>query len=579
MAVTSSVRAANGESVESYSGTFNVTEDKTAPTVKDVVYNPSTGLVKVTMSEPVSVDPTVTVDNGAPETLTANDTNTEFTFAPTAEAGKTISVAVNGAIDYNDNDQVSATKSVKIAYEESMVQVSSIKQTSSNEVTVVFDKTLAKDADKAAVASAINTNLTALRGGIAQNVDVAFDADDKTNKTITITFTDGTAPDYGVYPEGKTSVSVTLIFAEESITDIFGNTNAEISKTVTLTKDEQAPKLVNTRLSADKQSLELYFDEDVTVDVATGFSVRKGGVVVNAGSGVAGFDVANADVSATNDKVVVIPYVDGTPAAAEVPAGDYTVYVAKDTLTDEHDNANAAFTSSVVKVTNSSTVSGVSFTGVTPGTSENEYELAFDGKLGDSALLPSSYTLNGASLPAGTDIVFTDTDKDTVYIKLPANSINYDSAAAPLRAVNVKDVDGLKVQPAQYNVAIEDNIKPVLTSASLTSNTLTLTYSENMESTIASTTDLADIIADLEVKGNAITLDDLDGGSATPDVITTVDGKNVTITFTNTTDTDNNWLLVKAASKITVKTINETLFTDANATVQKKDVTVTVVKK
>lgn len=579
LAITSSVRATTGETLSAYTTTFTASEDKTAPTVKDITFNPATNLVKIIMSEPVEIEPTATVNNGAPKTLTGNSINTEFTFENTAEAGSTIQVSVNGAVDYKGNDQTTAySKSVKINYEESMIKIESLTQKSSNEAKLVFDKSIAKPGTAATIATLIETELSVLRGGNAQGFTASFDADDDTYRTVIIKF-DGTGPNYDVYASGQDTASLVFILGEDALTDIFGNTNAEISKTLTISKDKAAPKITSTRLSSDKKALEVVFDENISdEDIDNLVSVRKDGVVVSTAAGTAGFRVTAATI---NKKVLVIPYQSAANAATNVPAGDYTVRFAKDAIKDSHNNKNDALVSQVVKVGSTNADSDVTVLTIADGVGDNEYVVTFDGKVGNSALLASSYSLNGAALPSGTDIVFTDSDKDTVNIKLPNESVNYSSLTAVLRVVNVLDTDGNRVTPDSDTVTVVDNVKPVLSAATLTGNTLTLTYSEDMDSSLTglkALTGIDEIIGDLEIKGNSVALADLDGTA--DDLVLTVDGKNVTITFTNLDSADNNWAIVKAASKITIKTVNgDEVFVDANGTVQKKDVTVTVVKK
>lgn len=406
VSVSTAVRAKVGsDSVAAYSGTFVAAEDTTAPTVTGVSYVPSTNKIKITLSEPADVAPTATVDGGAPETLTANDTATEYTFDNTADAGSTISVSVNGAVDVKGNEMTSAyTKSVTITHVEANLNVVSAVQDSSNTIKVVFDKSLCKDADKAAALAAVDAGLTALRGGILQNFTSAFDADDDTNATVILTFPDGTAPDYDIYPSGKTSTTITLNFGDGTLTDIYGNTNDEIVKTVSMTKDTKAPVISSIRLNSDKNAIEVVFNENITdVNIATGLTVRKDGVVVSAADGAEGFRVTSAGpLEATiSEKVLTIPYLDGTDAAMDVPGGKYTVHFADDTISDAHDNNNDAMVSSVLTVTDSTTTSPITVTGVAD-TATNKYTVSFNGKVGDSAILASSYSLNGAALPSGT---------------------------------------------------------------------------------------------------------------------------------------------------------------------------------
>ena len=533
-----------------FSTTFSVS-DKTAPTVVGAQYNSATDKIDVTMSEPVEVQPTVTVNNGSPRTLTVNGMGTGLSFNNAWTKGTTVTVRVSGAVDYLNNDQVSTfTQSVKIDMDETALGVTSVIQDKSNVIKVVFNKSIS-GADKFDRAVNVEGGVAVFRGGIEYPVDVTEDTNDASNRTYFLTIDAGGGPDYAFYPVGKDSATVNVVFSEDSISDVFGNTNEEMTKNVVMNKDIKGPAIVSAKLAASEKDFVVRFDEDIVDLDLSLVTVRFDGV-----------DITGSFTASLSGKAITLAY------GSDIPNGTYTIRVGKDAIEDTHGNNNTTQTSNVT-VTGSDSV--VTVTGIS-GIGVNEFQVDFSSKVGVSATTPSSYTLNGVALTSTTDIYFTDLNKDTVVIKLDDNSINYSSTAV-LRVLKVYDTDGNKLDASQANVNVSDNIDPSLLSASLSGNVLTLNFDEDMDTSINGTTqDLADLLQDIEIKGQALVLTAGDGTA-----YVSVDGKKVILTISGGTS---NWSTVKAYSTMKVKTLDgSSLLVDKNeGNSLKKDLTVNVSK-
>jgi putative cell wall-binding protein len=558
------VTSTTGEDLGKYNTTLTF-DDTTAPTITSVKYNSGTDKIEVVTSEPVQTAPAITVNGGAPKALdavAATSTRTKFTFANTYTKGTEITVAASGSVDYLGNTQDGTNRTtVKIELVEEPVEIASLTQDSSNTVKVSFNHAIAGSTD-GAKAAVVESALTVIRSGAtftAGNSDfaVTVDPDDSSKRTYIVTFDNTNAPDYDIYGD-KDAVSLSFLFEEDGLTDVFGNTNDEISKSVSITKDLTGPTLVSAKMTSDKSYLELRFNEEITEAtlgaLAANVTVRKDGVDRTV-------DFGSAIVSPTNSKVISIQYT----FAADLPNATYSVRVPADTISDTHGNNNDALTATVSVATADSTV-----TGSAANFALNSYQVTFTGDVSNSALEAANYTLNGIALPEGTDIYF-NADKRHVVITLEDGTVNYvGTNNVPLRVANIVDTDGNKVDAFSDDVTVVDNVDPTMVSATLNGNVLTLTFDEDMA--ISGLTTMSALLADVEIKGGSITLNDSGSVSAN------VDGKKVVILLQPAAGS--NWTTVKAASKITVETkTGSTAIVDSNNSNSiKKDVIVTVQK-
>lgn len=551
--MTKGVVGKTGELADAYTTSLTV-NDQVAPEVTGVTYNPGTNQIEINLNKPVDILPTVRVDNGAPRPVTANNAGTKLTIENTATRGQTVSVSVSGAVDFKGNVQQPYTTNVNLVQNETPIQVSSIKQHKSNVVRVEFDKPIAGSNATNAAAN-VASGLTVLRGGLNQTFTVTRHSGDSTNRTFDVTFNAGTAPNYDIYPTGQDSTTLEFIFANESLTDVFGNTNSTIQRSVALNKDKVGPVVINSRLNAAETAIEIRFDEDIVASTEIGnVTVRKDGIDITV-------DFNAAQVSG---KVLTLTHSSGN----KIPNGTYTVRLPEGAVVDEHSNKNKVLTSNVT--VEGSTAGEITLPGGAVTTSDtNEFTINYGRKMSNTAINLANYTLNGTALPEGTDIYFQNTDREVVVIKLPSKSVNYTSSDANLRIANVTTDTGSKVTSTTRTVTVTDNVPPKLTAASLSGNVLTLEFDENIAVGTFSTT--ADLRNSVEIKGGASTL--TAGGT----VSTSVDGKKAVLVITAGTS---NWDTVRAASTITVKTLSPTtnLFTDIQGNNVEKDIVVNVRK-
>ncbi|QAV25719.1 S-layer protein [Neobacillus thermocopriae] len=574
--VSDAVKATDGKAITAYAGTFTV-KDRTSPTVSSVSYNVITNRIEVTFSEPVTTTPDVVRLNGEPVTGVtfvsgANRTKIEFVKPSSVAAGSTATLYVAGAKDIANNILTPYTGNVTITHDASALQVTSVTQISSNQLKVVFNKSLASNN------TTIDSALTAIIDGTvvaAGDVTAALDTTDTSNKTVIVTITNGTAPNY--FYGSAASKTVTLVFSDNQITDVFGKRLAATTQSITMTKDVTGPKLVSAKVASNGVNIEVTFDETISTTIdTTKIVLRKDGTALSSVT-----SATRKGATGDDAKVLVI-----TPAAADLvsgklPAGTYTVRLEAGAVKDAHTNNNIAgnVSFSVSATATDLTADMITNRQVGSVTTPNVFEVRFtESVTAASALNLANYTLDGNSLPVGTDIYFkgsTGADARTVVIVLPDNSINIGSATTPATAVlavrNVETSSGKTVVPTSGTVLVKDNTPATLQSATLVGNNiLKLTFNENIS---ASFVNIADILDDIQISNGTTTFT---AGNAT--ATASVSGKDLIITVTpGTTD---NWSTVISSPTVTVKTLGtgDGDIKDVNGVTVKGDVSVTLAK-
>lgn len=568
--VSDAVKTTDGKTLAAYAGTFTA-KDQTAPTVKEVVYNTITNQVEVTFAEPVTRVPDVVRLNGEPVSGVAfvagtNQTKVAFTKPSSVAAGSTASIYVAGTTDAASNILSPYNGNLTFTNDASALQVTSVTQISSNKVKVVFNKSLASND------ATIDGALTAIIDGTvvaAGDVTAALDTTDTSKKTVIVTFSGSyTAPNY-FYGSSATSKAVTLTFANDVITDVFGKKLAATTQSITMTKDVAGPQVVSAKIASNGVDIEVTFDEEIAAAGNTANIVlRKDGVAM-------GTAVSAVRKGATGDdaKVLVI-----TPAAADLvsgklPAGTYTVRLEAGAIADAHTNNNAVATTTVSKAATTTDLTAII---ATQTSQRNIFEVTFSEDVTtSSALNLANYTLDGAALPSGTDIYFKNGAANrTVVIALPKGSINIGVVGtgtnARLAVSGVQTSSGKTVVPTSGTVLVEDNTAATLQSATLVgSNVLKLTFNENIS---ASFVNVADILDDIQISNGTITFvaDDATHTAS-------VSGKDLVITINPGTS---NWSTVTSSPTVTVKTLagGDGDIKDVNGVTVKSDVSVTLTK-
>lgn len=568
------VKDAKGTEIES--AAFAVTvSDKVDPTVTSVEYTADGNVVfnfSEYLNQSVALSNVTVRVNGNPVTsgnLSYGSDGKSVEATVSLTKGSTNSVYAAGFKDLANNEMGLFTGSVVATDDNTLPTIQSVTQVGQNTVRFVFSEPLSSSGANQFAAN----DITVLKGtstytngagsteiGVSKNTSV-----DSSGKTydVTIDLAGAGKPNYGIYDAGSTSQSLTLLVAAQSFADVYGNQNSGVySQTITMSKDTAAPKLVSSKVSDDKQTFEFLFDEVIgSTPVSNVTVVNSEGVLQSVNS------VSRKGATGDAAKTLVVDLLSATTA---MNAGTYTITVGAGTVEDELGNEISTFTQTLTVGSGSDTTKP---TASVSTTAKNVFTVTYSEEVTGSALNASSYTLDGAALPSGTSLVFTDSNKDTVRITLPANSINIGSQASGVNGVltvkNVADKAGNVIATANHNVTLKDNTAATLTGARLLGNTLELTFDEKLDSTFT-VSDLSDLLDEVEIKGGSTTLTD----GSTDVVSATVSGSKVTFTITGG---NSNWDTVKAASSITVETDSPTL-TDANGVVVKDDVKVSVSK-
>jgi trimeric autotransporter adhesin len=572
--VSDAVKATDGKALTAYAGTFT-TKDQTSPTVSNVSYNTITNKIEVTFSEPITAVPDVVRLNGEPVTSVGfvsgtNQTKIEFAKPSSVAAGSTATLYVAGAKDAANNTVTPYTGNVTITNDASALQVTSVTQISSNKVKVVFNKSLASDNTTIDGALSVIIDGTLVNTG---DVTAALDTTDTSNKTVIVTFGGSyTTPNY-FYGSSATSKAVTLVFADNVITDVFGKKLAATTQSITMTKDAAGPQLVSAKVASNGTDIEVTFDEEIAATGDTAKIVlRKDGVALNT--------VASATrKGATGDdaKVLVITPATADLVSGKLPAGTYTVRLEAGAIKDAHTNDNAVATATVSKAATTTDLTATIANQTVSGSAvPNVFEVTFSEDVtAASALNLANYTLDGAALPSGTDIYFKNGAANrTVVIVLPNNSINIGSTTTPASAIldvkNVQTSTGKTVVAKSGTVKVKDNTAATLQSATLVGNNiLKLTFNENISASFAN---VADILDDIQISNGTTTFA---AGDATHTV--SVSGKDLVITITPGTS---NWSTVTTSSTVTVKTLGtgDGDIKDVNGVTVKDNVSVTLTK-
>ncbi|CAM3651011.1 hypothetical protein EDM52_02130 [Brevibacillus invocatus] len=563
-------------------------DDTTAPTVKTVEYT-SAGKVVVTFSEPMdtSVTPIFRV-NGAPVTASfVSGSKTQIEASVTLAKGSTATVYVAAAKDVAGNEMGLFNGSVVVPNDTTAPSITSVTQVAQDTVRIVLNEALGTTGALDLVSGDVKVlKGTTVISHVAGTTDIAVTKNttvDPTGKTydVQLDLNGATAGD-GIFAAGSTTQDLTFMIDAGAFGDAYGNTNASLySKTLTLTADSTGPAFVSSAVASNKQTFEITFNK------AIGTTTDKTKIVVTDANGVR-YTVDSA-TRATDTKVLVVDLYSGTTV---IPNGTYTIKLGAGSVVDAYTNANVEATTTVVVGDASdvtapvATIDNVQTTG--PADVPNKFLVSFDEKVTSAtALNKANYKLDGADLPAGTDVYFTDSTQTKVQIDLPANSINIGEVGtgtnANLSVSGVKDEAGNTAAAKSAAVLVEDNTAAVLESAQLIGDTLVLNFNENLLASFATGADIDDILGDFVITGGTATFakadviptdDTADGGAQPATGTVSIDGKKLVI---NIVGNDSNWSTVKAASTLKVKT-DATALKDANKLLVKDAVEVTVSK-
>lgn len=335
-----------------------------------------------------------------------------------------------------------------------------------------------------------------------------------------------------LYTANQTSVNLSVKVSDyRDAVELLGNS---YTGSVTLSRDTTAPSLLSTALNTVKAVngttvISIPFTEDIVVADADKITVTSpDGVEVEATPAV----VYNSPTSSTSTLQLTVN--------SAIKAGSYKVAFEAGAVRDEELNYNSAVNTTAVAA--APTVYET-FNGSVESTEDNIITVDYGVEVTDSALNVANYSLDNASLPAGTTAAFVG-DKTTVELRLPSTFTVVDDAPYKFEiSQSVKTKNGATIvanagatSKTNYttNVTLLDNVAPTLQSARYaldaqgdsTTDNILLTFSEDVSfDTALDESDENDEFS-VVVNGTTIAVTDADIVNGNQILLTTVSGIN-----------------------------------------------------
>ncbi|MED4454486.1 Ig-like domain-containing protein [Metabacillus fastidiosus] len=521
------VKATNGKYVSALNQKISV-DDKVAPVLasaKATVKSTSDKVASVTLTftEEVSSIDLVKIAGGNYSPVIKGNTATisNLELDPT----KAYEVTVVNAKDAAGNTKDVQAGQLNIAVDNAAPSITNVVATGENTVKVTLDKALK---DNSLV-------VTGKIGTFSANVIDSIKVNEENNKEYTVTLKN----DY-LFKSGSSDV-VTLTVEKEKLTDVLGNTNsAEITKTVTVSKDTVAPAVtkVDTTVTNGKvTAFTVNFAEEVkSLDTSKVYVVNSKGEIL------ALSNVATSKVDLEDNKKVVFTLDNA------LKADTYSFDLLEGFVTDKSlaANKNAKYSFSV-NVADAAQPVETAFTIKSAEEADNVITVDFGQKVKatgtGSALNPLAYALNGVVLPSDAKVDFVvdngTVDQTKVKVTLPEGFVKTSDDAAVFRVTGVQSLDNKVSNPFIQTIDVTDNTAPVALSFVATDLTkLTVTYSEavKLATIVEGSNDVSDEIKLYNSKGEAVAIE----GAAIADgklVLTVADATAVTKLTTVTTET------------------------------------------
>lgn len=468
-------------------------KDTTAPTVTGTERVSATQ-VKVKFSEPVTISAgAVTADttnvkvNGSAINAYTGTRVTEIVVDlsdASIAVGKEVKVTLNGVTDAVGNlitPQPTTVTVKKEAVDAVAPTITEVTQTGAKTFSIKFDKVAklaAFTADKAEV-EVSGSEVTAIEKVSDTEYKVTVAANLKGLQKVTV-------------KSGK-------------VTNLDGvATTADLTKTVTFSTDEVAPKATSKLVTKDGvEYIELTFDKDV--NLVGSKEVKISGSYVNnyVTQTVSATEVVAkyADETEENKKVVLLPL---NASGLNVKGAAYDVKI----VNKDNDNgiksvAGVAFEEATAKYTrgedkptaaNTEVVKSVAFKAVSGNNDQIQVEFTFTTGFsldGASATNPANYTVNGAEIESVTLGAASGTTQ-IVTLNLKKNS-NLFTGTRNATVKDVKIAGSTKVMEAKTVITevIKENVRPTLSTVAVTDGKeITLTFSEAIASTDANAFDV-----------------------------------------------------------------------------------------
>ncbi|MCZ0756656.1 Ig-like domain-containing protein [Anoxybacillus sp. J5B_2022] len=513
------LKAANGKEIEAQSVAVKYS-DKVAPTFVSASASGKTATtqIKVTFNEPVDTSVATATIDGTVASVTVGSKPNEviITSGSNLLVGKTYKLSLLNVKDVAGNlvSPNPVTFDVTVASDTTAPTVTSVKAVRDNLIEVTFDKSMDASTISASSIRVLDANLNST--GITQGTVTAKAYTD--NKTFLVPLT--------AVPFNSSGVFTGVISVANTVKDAAGNAINAVTQNITLTKDTTAPQVVSVTykkvtsyngIATTYGAIVVKFNESISASAAASRYV----VVDDQGRSVS-TPIASRQVNPNDNTELVL--VLNAAVASDVKT--YTVVMPNSAVTDLSLGANASASANlavdvssgapVPSDTTAPTVASVSATPATSTTSGTIIVVNFtetgSGLDASTVTNINNYRLDGMPLPAGS---YVTTSGTTVTINIPAGSISKDKTYS-LNINGIKDKAGNTMSPVVQTVTLRDDIKPVLTSATLNTNgTLSLGFSEAVRTVTTGTA------VDFVITANGT---DLVPVGAAPSVVTFVDG-------------------------------------------------------
>ncbi|MGG0153503.1 S-layer homology domain-containing protein [Bacillus mycoides] len=453
--------------------------DEVAPTVSTV--STPDGNVKVVFSEKLSADEVTVVINGKQIKATPVDNTVTLTkdkVQDVVKNGEEFNVIVTGAKDYTGNtmEMYEGKATYKVEKDVTAPEVKDVKVKDLVDGKATLEVTFSEE-----MANENLGTVTVKKGKETLVATISADAQDKTKAIVEVK--DALKTD-----ETSANLTVGLV----GYKDAANNVGKQVSKEVKVAKDVVAPNFVKAVAEKEQDKAATFtFDKEVNAETA---KFNKNVVrIINQDTSEDVTEKVTAKVVENNKKAITLTF----PAE-----GNYKVAASKGFIKDMAGNDSAAFTTEV-KVAKKDAV-------VTPPTDKvapkvegdvvfdknnNEIKVKFDrevkgGQVAESAANVNNYTLAGAKLPEGALITLAnekvtvegkETTKTTATIELPKTFTFEKSETVKFTVANVANASGVKMGTTNLLLKVEDTKAPVFQSAKITSvdnKEITLTFSE-----------------------------------------------------------------------------------------------------
>lgn len=467
--VKSGYKSASGQSLTAYK-TAILLNDTTAPTVTGVSYAGNTATITFSESIPADKLGTISVN------------------------GSEIKTGVTSAVYYSTNVDTSdalgwvsgiTVKNLTLGTNYSFYLVGG-----ADNVGNRFDYNTTLNAPTDSVAPTITSltvNGNVITAKFSEAVSAAgsvYNGSDASSKVDGVRSSDNLSATYTVGWLGSNSfVNVTAVV--KGYKDLVGNTGADFSQAVSLTKDTTAPTIASA--SYDGTYIVIKFSEPVAVNSTAGnikWSWTNTNSVVNsntwsAASAVAGYDVNNdGDVADDTENY----YIRVTPSTS-VGAGSWTITVPGGLAKDLSGQANVNADGSASFTVSAGSTSGIiklTKVEVVDNTNNSKVKFTFDRDLATSALDVSKYTINGVALPTGTKLYFEGTQQ-VVAAEVPAGTFPV-AGSRVVKVNNIVDTSGNTLSDTNSaTLFFNENVAPVAQTVTLVSDKqLNVSFSETI---------------------------------------------------------------------------------------------------